>query len=112
MDKQCKFCGATENLIEIRGYDWDRNDEDALSIQQVIGYQCRNGTECAQRVVEQGTSVEGLREVVRIGYEHLDRELVDRAREILQGWATIARAEAETADLVARESGYGAIGHG
>ena len=108
MNMNCKYCGATENLLPVWDYDWDSSDDTALSEKRVMGHTCRNVTECATRIVEQGDNIEGLR-MVASDYEHLG-ELATQAHAILHEWAELARAEAHTADLVARENGYGAIG--
>lgn len=112
--KKCKWCGsgAGGNLFPITGYDWEaeeRGDEDALSFKIILGYQCLNATECAQRVVQQGTNIEALQRIAH-DQENLG-ELATQARGILQSWAEMAHAEAKSADLVAREQGWSAIGH-
>lgn len=108
MTHRCDYCGNDSDLLEITGYDWDSDDDAALSISRVTGYICRNVTECAERIVEQGDSIEGLK-MVAGDHEHLG-ELATQAREILHEWSEMAQAEAYTADLAARENGYGTIG--
>ena len=109
MNRQCRFCGNTsDELRAITDYDWDSDDDDALSISRVVGYECANVTDCARRIVEQGTNLEGLR-MVAGDSENLG-DLAIQARGILREWSQLAQAEAHTADLVARENGYGAIG--
>ena len=110
MNRKCSYCGNGSNLMEQWGYDWDSDDDTALSVQRVTGHTCRNVTECAERIVEQGDSIEGLKRVSR-DYENLG-DLATKAREILHDWSEMAQATAHSADLVARENGYGAIGHG
>jgi len=109
----CKWCGGQGDefgLIEIWGYDWDSDDDTALSVQRVIGHQCANRTHCARQVVAQGDNVGALR-IVAADYEHLG-ELATQAREILSHWAQLYREIAEADEASAREHGYGAIGAG
>lgn len=115
MDK-CRRCGAEapeRGLREIRGYDWDavdRGDDDemTLSVMVTLGYECRWVTDCARRVVEQGTNVVALRAVAR-DYENLG-ELATQAREILRQLSRMSQEVARAEDAAAREMGYGVIG--
>ena len=111
----CRNCGARVEpgegwLYAFSYYDWDNSDEDVqgsiLQTRHEVG--CYNATDCAQRVVEQGTNLRALREVAG-NYEHLG-ELATQARAILHEWAEITQTKAITADLVAREAGWGVIG--
>lgn len=108
----CMYCesdGGEFGLLEVWDYDWDSDDDLALSVQRVVGHHCADVGECARRIVDQGTSIEGLR-MVAADYENLG-ELATQARQMLREWSELAQAEAHTADLVARENGYGVIGN-
>lgn len=110
----CRDCGqslaAGQGLTyESWGYPWDGSDTEGSIMVVLDSYticQCR--TDCARRVVEQGTNLQALRAVARDG-ENLGN-LATEARAILQTWAELAQAQAVTDDLVARESGWGVIG--
>jgi hypothetical protein len=109
--KTCKFCGSTGDsfgLLEIRDYDWDSDDDDALSVSRVVGHRCANVSDCARRIVEQGTNVEGLR-MVAADRENMG-DLADQARQILREMSELAQQIARSQDLAAREAGWGAIG--
>jgi hypothetical protein len=116
MEQQCQYCGMTPaeadqfGLLEVRGYDYESADDTALSVPRLLGYRCANVSACARRVVERGTSIDGLLMVVETGREHLDSTLVDRAHELLRAYADISRQQAEAADQAAREAGWGVIG--
>lgn len=103
---KCKWCesrGGEMGLMEIHGYDWDSADDDALSIKRVLGHQCVNATQCAERVIANANSLEGLQRV-SADYENLG-ELANEAAGILHKLNEIAWAQAHTDDLVAREIG-------
>lgn len=110
----CENCGqqlaAGEGLVyEVWDYPWDGSDGEGSITQMVDRYTiCQMATDCARRVVAQGTNLRALRQVAR-DYENLG-ELATQAREILNEWAAWRREEARTADLVAREDGWGVIG--
>jgi hypothetical protein len=92
------------------GYPWDGSDTEGSISQELERYAvCQNATQCAERVVHHGTNIAALKRITS------DREnLVDlagTAAQILREYSQLAQAQAHTADLVARESGYGAIGH-
>ena len=79
----CKWCGGQGDefgLMEIRGYDWDSTDEDALSFRQTT-HQCVNGMHCARQVIANANNAEALQRVAA------DREnlgdLADQARQVL-----------------------------
>jgi len=106
----CQKCGATTDLIDIRGYDWDSDDDNALSIQRVIGHRCLMANECAERVIEQGGNAEALHEIAS------DREnyggQAARAREVLRQMGRLMGQLAQANDAAAREGGAGTIGGG
>lgn len=110
----CKWCntpGDEFGLQPIYGYDWDaaeRGDEMALSVSVLLGHECVNASYCARQIVRQGTNIEALQRIAR-DHENLG-DLANQAQEILAGWAKLARVQAHTADLVAREHGWGVIG--
>ena len=110
----CKWChtpGDEFGLQPIYGYDWDaamRGDDMALSISVLLGHECVNATYCARQVIGQGTNVEALQRIAH-DYDNLGA-LATQAQEILANWAELLQAQAHTADLVAREHGWGAIG--
>lgn len=48
--KACQICGEKQNIVPIYGYDWDNpNDDEAGSIQVVIGYRCADKQACETR---------------------------------------------------------------
>ena len=105
--KFCRDCGGQGDefgLTEITGYDWDSDDDDALSERIVIGHQCANRSHCARETVgNPNATVRALR-TIAADFENLG-SLATRAREILTGYARIAQQQAHTDDLVARENG-------
>jgi len=111
----CRNCGQPlaprEGLVyEVWGYPWDGSDTEGSITEMLDSYAiCIFATDCAERVVERGTNLRALRRIAS-DRENLG-ELADRARQILREWSDLAQAEAHTADLVAREDGWGAIGH-
>jgi hypothetical protein len=111
--KRCRYCGTETpdewGFREVWGYDWDSNDEMALSEQRLQGYECAMVTDCAQRIVEQGSNIEGLRMILE-NREYIFTEIVEAAREQIRELSQMARELSRTADLVARENGYGVIG--
>lgn len=98
-------------LVEISYYDWDNPDSDVAGSILQCRYEvcCQNATQCARRVVEQGTNTAALRHIAR-DFEHLG-ELANQAKAILAEYAELAQQQAVANDLAAREAGYGAIGH-
>ena len=109
---RCKFCnsdGTAEfGLLPIRDYDWDSADDTALSIRRVTGHMCADRGGCARRIVEQGTSIESLRQVIA-DREHLPADLVERARVIMQEWRELAEMTALAEDAASREDGWGVM---
>ena len=114
MKRICKYCntgGGDFGLLEITDYDWDSDSDTALSIPITVGYQCAEQVACARRTVELGTDAERMHQIKK-DYENMPKDLRDKARAAIHELAVMARARAHTADLVAREAGYGAIGGG
>ena len=110
MKRECRLYNSTGDefgLREITGYDWDSDDDTALSVSTVQGYECANVTACARRIVEQGDNIEGLRMVAN-DYENLG-ELANQAHEKLHQWSELYQQIARSEDQAARENGYGAI---
>lgn len=115
--KYCTKCGATQTeagqfgTIEITGYDWDSDEDTALSVAQVIGHICADAGGCAERNIHTGHSPEALREIVRDG-ENYSTDTRERARAVLLEMSETARMVARGQDATHRELGYGAIGNG
>ena len=113
----CRDCGATVEeagtfgMLEIVGYDWDSDDDDASSVQRVLGYRCAHRAECAERNVQRGHNPQALREIVK-DREHFSADLRERARKVLHEMAEVVQMAARGADAAAREQGYGQIGGG
>lgn len=114
---RCRDCGrelkAGEGVVySLWDYDWDDPDTDAqgsITVELERYTLCENATECAERVVERGTNIAALRKVAQ-DYENCNDELIARARAILAEYSRTMQDLAHSADLAARESGYGAIG--
>lgn len=107
----CQDCGTDGDamgLMPIWGYDWESDDDTALSIQQIVGHRCVNGSYCAERVVASGTNAQALGQVAR-NYENVG-DLATQARTILRDWAELSREIARADDAAAREDGWGAMG--
>ena len=113
----CTKCGATETeagqfgMIETVDYDWDSDDDTALSVQRVTGHTCADASVCAERNIQGGYNPEALREIVRDA-EHYSLRMREDAREALREMSETARMMARGQDAAAREIGYGAIGGG
>jgi len=112
---ECRDCGSHLNpneglLVAISYYDWDNPDSDVAGSIMETRYEvrCTYRTECAERVVTRGTNLQALREVAR-DYENLGH-LATEAQHVLAEYTELAYQQARTADLVAREAGYGVIG--
>jgi hypothetical protein len=110
----CRDCGehlanGEGSAFEVWDYPWDGSDTEGSVTQLMDSYMvCADVTECARRVVTQGTNVQALKRIAR-DHENLG-ELANQAKAILHDYAELSRQQAITADLVAREQGYGAIG--
>jgi hypothetical protein len=110
---RCKFCGNDgsdeSGLLPIRGYDWDSADDTALSVSRVVGYVCADRGACSRRIVEQGTSIEGLKEIVLVDRQELPADLVNQAIALLHEWNGLYAMTARGADAAAREDGWGVM---
>jgi hypothetical protein len=96
-------------VYEVWGYPWDGSDDEGSISKCLERYMlCVQAGDCAARVVAYGSNVLALRRIAR-DYENLG-ELANQARAALHDIAEMAQQQAITADLVAREHGYGAIG--
>ena len=97
-------------MIETWGYPWDGSDTEG-SITELLSTdaECVMATDCARRVVAQGHNVKALRAIAR-DTENMYADIVAGARQALANLSKLAQEQAHTADLVAREAGYGAIG--
>lgn len=110
---KCRECGAVLNIgeglaYETWGYPWDGSDTEGSITECLDTYMiCQDRTDCARRVVGQGTNLAALRRVAS-DYENLGT-LATQACEILAEWSEYARELAHTNDLIARENGYGGI---
>ena len=109
----CRNCGQQLGIgealtYEVWGYPWDGSDTEGSVTRCLETYiVCNQATDCARRVVEQGTNMAALRRVAS-DYENLG-QLAVQARNILGEWSELAQEIAHTDDLVAREQGYGGI---
>lgn len=112
----CRECGqhleAGQGVVfSVWGYPWDGSDTEGSIMEELERYAvCYNATECARRVVAQGTNVAALRRIAADA-ENLG-DLATQASAILGEYRLWANEQAIAADLVAREAGYGAIGSG
>lgn len=111
----CRDCGASLEPgagVEYAkyGYPWDGSDEEGSITVKLSSYAlCYNATECAERVVANGTNIAALKMVAR-DHENCNAELRAQAAAILNQYRQLAHEQAVAADLAARESGYGVIG--
>ena len=112
----CRECGqqldAGQGVVFSRwDYPWDGSDTEGSIMEELERYAvCHNATECALRVVAQGTNVVALRRIAADA-ENLG-DLATQANAILGEYRLWANEQAIAAELVAREAGYGAIGSG
>lgn len=113
----CRDCGQKLNggegiVYSVWDYDWDDPDTDAqgsITVEMERYTLCYHATECAERVIEQGTNITALRSIVRDRENHND-DMIARARAILAEYSGIRQEQMHGADLAAREAGWGAIG--
>lgn len=111
----CRDCGASLEPgagVEYAtyGYPWDGSDAEGSITVELSRYAlCHNATQCAKRVVANGTNIAALKQITR-DHENYSAELRAQAVAILDQYRQIAQQQAVAADLAAREAGYGAIG--
>ncbi len=117
MTTYCRKCGATEKeagqfgMIPVYDYDWDSDDDTALSVSRVVGHTCADAGGCAERNIKFGHSPEALREIIK-DRENYSTDTRERANKTLREMSETARMVARGQDAAAREMGYGTIGGG
>lgn len=113
----CRDCGRQLGVgkgivYSVWDYDWDNPDTNAqgsITVEMERYTLCDNATECAERVIQNGTNIAALRAIVA-DRENYNEDMITRARAILVDYSRLMQDQAHAADLAAREAGYGAIG--